>query len=167
MKGRENSQQGLTSELYAHGVLKPFLPWFLSIAGPMDESECALFQQDGARLHGGASCRDVLDLFPGRLVNWPPRSPDLSPIEFIWARCEKIIEHMMKQGQRFTTHDAFVAAINEAFYRATTPAQIKEAYFTTYCNVGETLRGHGSNRFSTTSWKRQYPLTREGDMSRQ
>ena len=51
----------------------------------------AIFQQDGARAH--TSCEKLAFLkqyFPGRLISnrtefqWPPRSPDLSPLDF-WS----------------------------------------------------------------------------------
>ena len=51
------------------------------------------FQQDGAPPHFAISARNYLDqTFPGRwigrrgLVEWPPRSPDLSPLDyFLWG----------------------------------------------------------------------------------
>lgn len=51
------------------------------------------FQQDGAPPHFGADVRQYLDVtFPGRwigrrgAIEWPPRSPDLTPLDFfLWG----------------------------------------------------------------------------------
>jgi hypothetical protein len=53
------------------------------------EVDCLIFQQDGAPPHFGAIVRTALDeRFLGRWIgrrgpiNWPPRSPDLTPMDF-------------------------------------------------------------------------------------
>ena len=50
------------------------------------------FQQDGATAHTARRPREILQMFPGRVVSlreavpWPPRSPDLSPRDFfLWG----------------------------------------------------------------------------------
>ncbi|CAK1591478.1 unnamed protein product [Parnassius mnemosyne] len=51
------------------------------------------FQQDGATCHtAGASIEAIKELFPNKVIsrrstiNWPPRSPDLSPLDyFLWG----------------------------------------------------------------------------------
>ncbi|CAK9796588.1 Transposable element Tc3 transposase, partial [Anthophora quadrimaculata] len=49
------------------------------------------FQQDGATAHTARRPREILQMFPGRVISlheaiqWPPRSPDLSPCDFfLW-----------------------------------------------------------------------------------
>jgi len=63
------------------------------------DTEDAWFQQDGATAR--RSLRVLREMFPGRLitlrgdVEWPARSPDLSPCDvFLWVYLkEKVFEH--------------------------------------------------------------------------
>jgi transposase len=46
----------------------------------------SIFQQDGARAHTSAVSRAWLTSnIPNYIENWPPNSPDLSPIENLWS----------------------------------------------------------------------------------
>jgi hypothetical protein len=62
------------------------------------EVDGLIFQQDGAPPHFGAIVRTALDeQFPGRcigrggLINWPSRSPDLTPMDFFWGYIKDIV----------------------------------------------------------------------------
>jgi len=47
-----------------------------------------LFQQDGARAHASRATITRLDKNTGQYIppeDWPPNSPDLSPIENVWS----------------------------------------------------------------------------------
>ena len=58
-----------------------------------------IFQQDGAPPHFSLKVRDFLDKeFPGRWIGrggplaWPPRSPDLSPLDFFfWGYVKQLM----------------------------------------------------------------------------
>jgi transposase len=64
-----------------------------------DELDQFWFQHDGAPAHFALSVRRVLDeLFPNRWigrrgpVEWPPRSPDLSPLDFfLWGHLKSVV----------------------------------------------------------------------------
>jgi hypothetical protein len=62
-----------------------------------------IFQEDNAPGHG--PCRGVLQEF-ARLWNWPVKSPDLSPIEQVWAYLKRKL-----RGRRFENEDDLFAAI--------------------------------------------------------
>ncbi|KAK3880944.1 hypothetical protein Pcinc_014594 [Petrolisthes cinctipes] len=55
------------------------------------------FQHDGAPAHFSRTARDYLnEVFPGRwvgrggLVSWPPRSPDMNPLDFyVWGHMKR------------------------------------------------------------------------------
>ena len=51
------------------------------------------FQHDNARPHVARVCQDFLannNIVP---LDWPPYSPDLSPIEHLWDKIKKTSEH--------------------------------------------------------------------------
>lgn len=75
---------GIDTEAYVKKCMSPHAAT-LSARG-------RIFQQDGARCHVHAKTlayqkRKGIKL----LEDWPPRSPDLSPIESIWARCQRSV----------------------------------------------------------------------------
>lgn len=69
---------------------------------PLARLPAVWFQQDGAPVHGTREVREFLDNeFPGRwignrgVVEWPARSPDLTPLDFfLWGALKnKIYKH--------------------------------------------------------------------------
>lgn len=71
-------------------------------------SQCVpefIWQQDGAPPH--SPCFNILyNLLNGRIIKWPPFSPDLSPIEQVWA----IIKEKLR-GKEFRNSDELFEAI--------------------------------------------------------
>ena len=48
--------------------------------------EPLIFQQDNATCHTSHESRSTIDiLFNENIIDWPPNSPDLSPIENVWS----------------------------------------------------------------------------------
>jgi hypothetical protein len=64
-----------------------------------DHQPNVVFQQDGAPPHWARIFREFLDMpFPGRCVGrdgpilWPPRSPDITPLDFfLWRYVKDIV----------------------------------------------------------------------------
>lgn len=85
----------LTGEMYENMLEEIILPQLIEIAEnyPNHNVDTIHFQQDGAPPHYVAPVRQFLDThFPGRWIGrrgpieWPPRSPDLSPLDyFLWG----------------------------------------------------------------------------------
>lgn len=58
---------------------------------PLDQRREMIFQHDGAPCHNAMIVRHLLDrVFPGKWIGrgsqrtWPPRSPDLTPMDFFF-----------------------------------------------------------------------------------
>ncbi|CAH1971392.1 unnamed protein product [Acanthoscelides obtectus] len=72
IRGNMNTQR------YIHEVLEPhLLPYLDTLAG-------TTFQQDNSRPHVARVTIDFFQHNDVTLLSWPPRSPDLSPIEHVW-----------------------------------------------------------------------------------
>ncbi|CAH0395505.1 unnamed protein product [Bemisia tabaci] len=73
--------------------------WYKSSKTVMKISIDPIFQQDGAPPHYALAVRAYLhNEFPGRWIGrrgpieWPPRSPDLSPLDFfLWGHLISVI----------------------------------------------------------------------------
>lgn len=85
----------INSEYYINNILKKELkPVYdrLDTSGTISkrrlftDNAVSVFQQDGARAHTSAVSRAWLnENIPNYIENWPPNSPDLSPIENLWS----------------------------------------------------------------------------------
>uniref|UniRef100_A0A1B6HYH3 DUF4817 domain-containing protein n=1 Tax=Homalodisca liturata TaxID=320908 RepID=A0A1B6HYH3_9HEMI len=81
----------LNAELYYNMLQNEIIPAIQIASGEYFDN--VWFQQDGAPPHYGRQVREYLDLrFPHKWIGrrgeieWPPRSPDLSPIDyFLWG----------------------------------------------------------------------------------
>jgi transposase len=66
---------------------------------PLGMAERCYFQQDGAPAHYARPVKDFLDMqFPGRWIgrggpiDWPPYSPDLTPLDFwLWGMLKNVV----------------------------------------------------------------------------
>ena len=81
----------MTGEKYEEMLRNQIVPAIHDIVG--ENFNNTYFQQDGAPPHYARSVREYLDAtFPGRVIGrrgtieWPPRSPDMSPLDyFLWG----------------------------------------------------------------------------------
>lgn len=64
---------------------------------PVAEVDEYTFQQDNARVHTGLEAQAFFVLSNVQPTEWPPYSPDLSPIENVW----RLPIHCNNSGQRF------------------------------------------------------------------
>lgn len=101
------------------------------------------WQQDNARPHTAINTRRVLLSLMPNVMPWPAKSPDLSPIEQIWAYIKKRLE-----GQKFTDRNQLWNSI--LFEWNSIPDQIIHNIYQSFwarCLVcvqqnGECLNGH-------------------------
>ncbi|GFW93474.1 uncharacterized protein TNCV_46771 [Trichonephila clavipes] len=79
----------------------------------------AIFQQDNARPHTARVLQDGLHTVTTLL--WPPRSPDLSPIEHIWDQLVRRVENPTSLNEleaRFVSNRAYLGSVGTASWES-------------------------------------------------
>lgn len=77
LDGDPESARGSVNAWIIHGVYGAFLPDFLNHGN--------IFMHDGASVHRAYIVRDLLAAMDINVMELPPYSPDLNPIENLWA----------------------------------------------------------------------------------
>jgi len=77
-----------TAESYIKTLKNYLLPEIEIAEGPV------LFQQDNARIHKTPAVMSFLEKSKIQTFEWPPQSPDLSPIENIWNAMKMKLKRM-------------------------------------------------------------------------
>jgi len=106
---------------------------------PLRERAQLIFQHDGAPAHYSRNVRDLLDArYPERWIgrggpiNWPPRSPDLNPLDyFLWGYIKSKVEPR-RNGTEAEVRQAIVAAfatITREIAHNTTHNTVRRAEF--------------------------------------
>ena len=80
-----------------------------------------VFMQDNARIHTSLDAREFLMDHGVWVMDWPPYSPDLNPIEHLWHRLKLI---MYKEYPQFNQLGSSVEEV-AAFYHALKEAWLK------------------------------------------
>ena len=70
----------ITSKTYCNFLENKALPVIKRLCSPS-----ALFQQDNAKSHASGETQAFLEKNNVKLLDWPPQSPDINPIEQVWG----------------------------------------------------------------------------------
>jgi hypothetical protein len=79
-----------------------------------------IFQQDNARIHTAERTQEWFESHGIWVVEWPPHSPDLNPIEHVWNMLKrtllKLHPFLFEEGRAQTDWKNFHEAIQEAWW---------------------------------------------------
>lgn len=111
----------LTSERYLNLLQRDLEEWFDANV-PLAEINNVWFQQDGAPAHNSRIVKEYLsNRFPDKwigthsVVSWPPRSPDLTPLDFyLWGYIKNFVYQ-----RNFETEEELRQLVLEAFQTIT------------------------------------------------
>ena len=106
----------LTGDTY-NAFLQHTLPLLLENV-PLNVRRRMWFQQDGAPSHYSRAARETLNIeVPDRLIgsgepiNWPARSPDLTPLDFyLWGHMKRLVFETPVESEKDLIHRIAVAA---------------------------------------------------------
>ena len=130
-------QGTLNAERYIRMLSSYNIPGLCSAAFPGGY----YFQQDNAPAHSSRFTQRYLhQVFPSIIV-WPPKSPDLSPIEQIWDYLKKKLA-----GRNFDTEDDLFEAIRTEWDRI--PPEIIHNYYSSFkarCQACLSINGQSLN----------------------
>lgn len=78
--------KGVNSAEYGNLLMREFLPAGNMLYGGTSQW---VFMQDGAAVHTAKTNMDLLRLGQVEVLEWPPNSPDLNPIENAWGLVQR------------------------------------------------------------------------------
>lgn len=88
-------EKTVNSELYINLLENDIFPILIN------KTDTFIWQQDNARPHTSRNTKEMLLRNNVRLLEWPPYSPDLSPIEKIWS----ILKNRLYSTDQFVSKD--------------------------------------------------------------
>ena len=100
--------RSVTANVYVNAVLQPIVVPFMRQNFPNGNG---IFQQDNATPHTARLTARYLNQTNVNTLPWPALSPDMSPIEHVWAVLKKRIERRQNPPQ--TLQELRVAAVEE------------------------------------------------------
>ena len=102
-------EENITAQVYADMLEHDFFAKWED-----DLPEGYIWMQDNASPHAAAFMKAYLENKEIRVLNWPPHSPDLNPIENVWAM---MCQTMYHQGKSYTNTEDLWEAIKDAWQK--------------------------------------------------
>lgn len=101
--------KGMDSTLYVEVIKDELLA---SVEHCVEDEKDWFFQQDNAAAHTALKCREVFQEKNIRVLKFPPRSPDLNPIENLWA----IVKSRINRRGPYTSKETLWNEFSKEFY---------------------------------------------------
>ncbi|KAF1954470.1 hypothetical protein CC80DRAFT_567739 [Byssothecium circinans] len=128
---RVRGLRGYTSTSYTNTLEDGLLPWNELEEEDFDQEEEEYepyqFMQDNAPIHKSRETTNWLNAHEIEVIDWPPYSPDINPIEHLWwllkQKLVKLYPNLEGQGFRGVDRDHFTQCAQEA-WRAIPQASI-------------------------------------------
>ncbi len=80
--------------------------------GPLIAESPWILQQDNATIHVSAVTKEWFRVNNVEVLEWPPRSPDLNPIEDLWGW---LVRKVYQNGRQYSDKESLKAGIREAW----------------------------------------------------
>ncbi|TRX98654.1 hypothetical protein FHL15_000728 [Xylaria flabelliformis] len=100
---------GVSSRVYLQTLEDGLLPYY----EPGD-----IFMQDGAQIHTANKVKVWFETHGIEVIDWPPYSPDLNPIEHCWHRLKREIYRLNPNFGALQKNEADIATAKEIIQRA-------------------------------------------------
>lgn len=123
------------ASVYLNVILRGVLPL-------LDENPGTMFQQDNARSHIAAGPIRILRATGSLLEPWPANSPDMSPVEFVWARMLGILNLVNNWDTRGNLEDVLYAVF---VHVVTDQSFLTHIWERVLCNM-EYIRDHAGEQ---------------------
>lgn len=109
----------VNTDKYIKDVLQPMLlPSAKDILG---DGKPFIFQQDGAPCHTAKKCQNWFKEKKVKVLAWPGNSPDLNPIENLWARLKRAVA-----GKRPSNKRELIAAVIHSWFHIISPTDLQK-----------------------------------------
>jgi transposase len=99
-----------------------------------------IFQQDNARPHTTQKIRDWFTEKKINCLEWPPQSPDLSPIENIWSFIKDFLNDHKKE---LTNNEAIWNLTQQCWFSNDLSNLIKKCYESLPNRIKEVIQNNG------------------------
>jgi hypothetical protein len=102
---------GMNTDQYTHEILEPhFIPFIKSLPGDPSEYFIVEVNKSQSAYRKETECCSRCARHTAHTLEWPPSSPELNPIENLWAICKnKVWKKMEDPSTRVRTQEEYIA----------------------------------------------------------